>query len=107
MLESLNKRGVFGPIVQTPIDVSPVGYKWVFVRKNNEMDEITRYKARLVAQGFLHKLVISYEEKIYSLVIDTRTFTYLISLTVSQNIEMRLTDVVTTYLYGDLNTKKL
>ncbi|KAI5666713.1 hypothetical protein M9H77_16566 [Catharanthus roseus] len=29
----LNKREVFGPVVQTPKDVKPIGYKWVFVRK--------------------------------------------------------------------------
>ncbi|RVW38117.1 hypothetical protein CK203_091303 [Vitis vinifera] len=30
-LNSLTKREVFGPVVQTPEDVKPVGYKWVFV----------------------------------------------------------------------------
>ena len=45
-LNSLTKREVFGPIVQTPEDVKHVGYKWVFVRKRNE---IIRYEARLVA----------------------------------------------------------
>uniref|UniRef100_A0A2N9I6F2 GAG-pre-integrase domain-containing protein n=1 Tax=Fagus sylvatica TaxID=28930 RepID=A0A2N9I6F2_FAGSY len=49
-LNSLLKREVFGPIVQTPKGVMPVGYKWVFVRKRNEKNEIIRYKARLVAQ---------------------------------------------------------
>jgi hypothetical protein len=52
-LNSLAKREVFGPVVQTPEGVLPVGYKWVFVRKRNEKNEIVRYKARLVAQGFL------------------------------------------------------
>ena len=51
-LDSLNKRNVFGPIVLTPKDIKPVGYKWVFVRKRNEKNEITIYKSRLVAQGF-------------------------------------------------------
>ena len=45
-LNSLTKREVFGLIVQTPEDVKHVGYKWVFVRKRNE---IIRYEARLVA----------------------------------------------------------
>ena len=40
------------PVVQTPKGVNPVGYIWVFVRKCNENNEIIRYKARLVAQGF-------------------------------------------------------
>jgi hypothetical protein len=51
-LNSLAKHEVFGPVVQTPKGVSPVGHKWVFIRKRNEKNEIVRYKARLVAQGF-------------------------------------------------------
>ena len=43
-LNSLTKREVFGPVVQTPEDVKPIGYKWVFVRKRNENNEIIRYK---------------------------------------------------------------
>ena len=52
-LNSLTKREVFGPVVQTLEDLKSVGYKWVFVRKRNENNEIIRYKTRLVAQGFL------------------------------------------------------
>ena len=44
-LNSLTKREVFEPVVQTPEDVNPVGYKWVFVRTRNENNEIIRYKA--------------------------------------------------------------
>ena len=51
-LNLLIKQDVFGPIVQTPKGVKPVGYKWVFVRKRNKNNEIIRYKERLVAQGF-------------------------------------------------------
>ena len=49
-LASLAKREVFGPITRIPDNVKPVGYKWVFVRKRNEKNEVVRYKARLVAQ---------------------------------------------------------
>ena len=48
-LNSLTKREVFGPVVQTPEDVKRVGYKWVFVQKRNENNEIIRYKVRFVA----------------------------------------------------------
>ena len=51
-LNSLNNRRVFGHIVDIPKGVKPIGYKWVFVRKRNEKNEIVKYKARLVAQGF-------------------------------------------------------
>nr|CAN61870.1 hypothetical protein VITISV_002413 [Vitis vinifera] len=37
--------------IQTPEDVKPVEYKWVFVRKRNENNEIIRYKVRLVHFG--------------------------------------------------------
>ena len=102
-LDSLNKRKVFGSIVVTPKAVKPVGYKWVFVRKRNEKNEVTRYKARLVAQGFSQRPGIDYEET-YSPVMDAITFRYLISLAVSKRLEMRLMDVVTAYLYGSLDS---
>uniref|UniRef100_A0A2N9GX57 Reverse transcriptase Ty1/copia-type domain-containing protein n=2 Tax=Fagus sylvatica TaxID=28930 RepID=A0A2N9GX57_FAGSY len=101
-LNSLLKREVFGPIVQTPEGVMPVGYKWVFVRKRNEKNEIIRYKARLVAQGFSQRPGIDYEET-YSPVMDAITFRFLISLVVTENLDMRLMDVVTAYLYGSLD----
>ena len=99
----MEKRNVFGPVVQTPPGVNPVGYKWVFTRKSNEKNEIARYKARLVAQGFSQRPGIDYEET-YSPVMDTITFRYLISLLVSEKLDMRLMDVITTYLYGELDT---
>ncbi|GJW57438.1 retrovirus-related pol polyprotein from transposon TNT 1-94, partial [Tanacetum coccineum] len=101
-LNSLNKRKVFGLIVLTSGVVKPVGYRWVFIRKRNENDAVIRYKARLVAQGFSQR-PWDYEE-IYSLVMDAIMFRYLISLTVSENIDIRLMDVVTAYLYGSLDS---
>ena len=102
-LDSLNKRNVFGSIIPMPKTVKPVGYKWVFVRKRNEKNEIIRYKARLVAQGFSQRPRIDYDET-YSPVMDAITFRYLISLVVSKKLEMRLMDVVTAYLYGSLDS---
>ena len=86
------KQEVFEPVVQTPKGINPVGYKWVFVRKSNENNEIMRNKARLVAQGFLQRPGIDYE-KMYSLVMDAITFRFLISLAVSKGLNMRLMDV--------------
>ena len=47
-LSSLTKHEFFRPVVQMPKDVKPVGYKWVFVQKNNENNEIIKYKIQLV-----------------------------------------------------------
>ena len=101
-LNSLTKRKVFGPIVQTPEDVKSVEYKWVFVRKHNENNEIIRYKAWLVAQGFSQRPRIDYEET-YSPIMDTITFPFLISLIVPKGLDIRLMDVITTYLHGSMD----
>ena len=101
-LLSLNKRNVFGPIVIAPENVNPVGYKWVFVRKVNEKNEVTRYKTRLVAQGFSQRPGIDFEET-YFPVMDAITFRFLMSLTTFKNLEMHLMNVVTAYLYGSLD----
>ncbi|RVW88735.1 Retrovirus-related Pol polyprotein from transposon TNT 1-94 [Vitis vinifera] len=87
---------------EAPEEAQPVGYKWVFVRKRNENNEIIRYKARLVAQGFSQRPGIDYEET-YSPVMDAITFRFLISLAVSEGLDMRLMDVITAYLYGSMD----
>ena len=72
------------------------------MRKQNANDEIIRYKARLVAQGFSQRPSIDYEET-YSSIMDTITFRYLISLTVFEGLDMRLMNVVIAYLYGSIH----
>ena len=81
--------------------MKPLGYKWVFVRKRNDKNEIAKYKVRLMAQSFSQRLGIDYDET-YSPVMDIIIFQYLISLSVSKGINMRLMDVITAYLYGIL-----
>ena len=73
----------------------------MFVRKRNDKNEIAKYKARLVAQSFSQRLGIDYDE-MYSPMMDIIIFQYLISLSVSEGINMRLMDVITAYLYGIL-----
>ncbi|CAM8895100.1 unnamed protein product [Rhodiola kirilowii] len=73
-------------------------------KKRNEKNEIVRYKARLVAQGFSQRPGIDFEET-YSPVMDGITFRYLISLAVHEKLNMHLMDVVTAYLYGSLDTQ--
>ncbi|KAJ9546931.1 hypothetical protein OSB04_019474 [Centaurea solstitialis] len=75
-------------------------------RKRNENNEIFRYKVHLVAQGFSQRPGIDYEET-YSPVMDVITFRYLISLVVSEKLNMQLMDVATAYLYGDLDRDML
>ena len=80
-----------------------MGFKWGFLRKQNENNEVVRYKARLVAQGFMQEPDIDFTE-IYSPVMSATTFRYLISLAVQNRLSMQLMDVVTAYLYGSLDS---
>ena len=102
-LNSLSKKEVFGPVVQTPIGVNPVGNKWVFIRKRNEKNEIVRYKARLVAQGFSQRPGIDYHET-YSPVMDGITFRFILGMASKEKLQTRLMDVVTAYLYESLDS---
>ncbi|KAM1332669.1 hypothetical protein ACFX2F_008810 [Malus domestica] len=85
-----------------PCFVNPVGYMWVFVRKRNEKNKIVHYKACLVAHSFSQRPRIDYNET-YSPIMDVITFRYLITLVVFEKWSMQLMDVVTAYLYGDLD----
>ena len=80
-----------------------MGFKWVFPRKRNENNDVVRYKARLIAQGFTQKPGIDFTET-YSPVMSATTFRYLISLVVQNRLSMQLMDVVTAYLYGSLDS---
>ena len=75
-LNSLRKRDVFEPVVQTPKGVKLVTNEYLYESAKN--NEIIRYKMRLVAQGFSQKLGIDYKET-YSPVIDTITFRSLLN----------------------------
>jgi hypothetical protein len=98
-LNSLKKRKVFTEVMPTPPRTFPIGFKWVFVRKSNENNEVVRYKTRLVAQGS----EVDFNE-IYSLVMNGITFQYLISLAIQKHLSLQLMDVMTAYLYVSLDS---
>jgi Reverse transcriptase (RNA-dependent DNA polymerase) len=92
----------FGPVIIIPKNVNRVDYKWVFAIKRNEKNEIVRYKARLVVQSFTQISRVDYKET-YSPVVDAIALRFLIRLTITENLQMCLMDVITTYLYGSLD----
>lgn len=59
-LASIEIRKFFGHIAQTPDNIKLVCHKWIFVKKRNKNNEMVRYKARLVVQGFSQiRIVVS------------------------------------------------
>ena len=72
------------------------------MRKQNEKNEIVKYKVRRMTQGFSQRPGIDYDET-YSLVVYVITFQYLISLATHERLDTCLMDVVTIYLYGSID----
>jgi hypothetical protein len=72
-LNSLKKRKMFTDVIPTPPRTFPIGFKWVFIQKRNENNEVVRYKASLVAQGFTQRPGVDFNET-YSPVMNIITF---------------------------------
>ena len=49
-------------LVDPPVGCRPIGLKWVYKVKRNERGAIVKYKARLVARGFVQREGIDFEE---------------------------------------------
>lgn len=58
-VDSLRSQGTW-VLVPPPSDRSIVGSKWVYKVKKNHDGSVSRYKARLVAQGFSQEQGIDY-----------------------------------------------
>jgi hypothetical protein len=102
-LNSLKKRKAFTDVMPTPPRTFPIEFKWVFIWKRNENNEVVRYKARLVAQGFTQRPRVDFNET-YSPVINGIPFWCLISLAIQKHLSLQLMNVVTAYLYGSLDS---
>lgn len=81
-----------------------IGYKIRLVRKRNAHGEVVRHKARLVAKGCTRIWGQDYNLT-DSPVIESITYSYLIAFYLIYKLKLHLMDVVTTYLYGILDTE--
>lgn len=79
-----------------------IGCKWVFKTKIDADGKISRYKARLVAQGFTQEKGIDYDET-YSPVINFSVIRLLLALSTEYQWHTRHIDVKNAYLYGNLH----
>jgi hypothetical protein len=95
--------GSVSNVLPKPFDVNHVGFKWIFSRKRNENNEVVKYKAGLVAQGFTQRHGIDFNET-YSPVMSGITFRYSMSVEVQNCLSMQFMEVVTGYLYGSLDS---
>ncbi|KAE8237726.1 hypothetical protein A4X06_0g9134, partial [Tilletia controversa] len=101
-MESHSEMGTW-VLEKVPDDRELVGSRWVFKLKLDSEGAVSRYKARLVAQGFSQIFGVDYNET-YSPVTRFVTIRTLLALAAYFGWQIHQLDVVTAYLYGKLET---
>lgn len=99
--DSLMKNGTW-TLVDPPKDRNIVGCKWVFKTKTDCNNEISDYKARLVAQGFTQKYGEDYDE-IFAPVVRPTTIRMLLNIAARKNLKVRQFDIKSAFLNGTLS----
>ena len=99
-MKSINDNNVF-ELVNLPIGKKPIGVKWVFDVKKNEMGEIVRYKARLVAKGYTQLYGTDYLET-YAPVAHSESLRLFLVLAFRRKSIVKHWDFCTAFLAGSL-----
>lgn len=88
-------------LVTLPPGKSAISCKWVFKRKCDDSGNTLRYRARLVARGFLQQPGRDYEET-FAPVVKWTTLRLLMAIAARKGFQVDHLDVTTAFLYGDL-----
>jgi hypothetical protein len=103
-LQVMRERNVW-ELVPKPTNVKILGNRWVYTVKNDADNNIVKFKARLVAQGFNQRQGESYEE-VFSPVVNFAVIRLFFSLLVSlYNWLHYQIDIKCAYLYAHLDDK--
>lgn len=100
-LQSLEDNNTW-TLVDLPKERKTIGSKWVFKIKTDQNNIPTRYKARLVAQGFTQQYGVDYDE-VFAPVARPATFRTLLAIAGKEKLIVHQFDVKTTFLNGVLN----
>ncbi len=88
-------------LMEPPEDRKIIGSKWIFRKKVDTSGTVSRYKARLVAQGCSQKPGLDYEET-FSPVVCFESIRSVISISVQKNLQLHQMEVTTAFLHGEL-----
>lgn len=100
-MEALKSNEVW-KLVELPKGRTAISCKWIYRIKKDANGKITRYKARLVANGFSQIYGIDFTET-YAPVVSMKTLRSMISYSATENLLMHQMDVKTAFLNGELN----
>lgn len=77
-IRSINKNNTW-TLTELSKDKKAIGCKWIFERKKNSVTGLTKYKAKLVAQGFSQKYGTDYNE-VFAPVVRATTLRLLLTI---------------------------
>jgi len=95
-LEQLDHMGTW-QLVNCPIDMVPLANKWVLIQKYNKMGELLKYKACLVVKGCSQWPGFDYTDT-FSSVVQLEMIQAILSLVLSQKLQIQQMDVKGAYL---------
>ncbi|GKA74166.1 ribonuclease H-like domain-containing protein [Tanacetum coccineum] len=98
---TLVKKGTW-ILVPRPTGVNMVRFMWLFKLKFRADGNLSRYKARLVANGSSQQVDVDFDET-FSLVVKPATIRTVLSLVVSRKWPIHQLDVKNAFLNGDLS----
>lgn len=100
-INSLNELNTFKVVPRTQ-GIKTIKMRLVFKAKTDDQNRISRFKARLVAQGFRQQEGVDYFET-FSPVLRAESLRFLISVAAQNNLEIHNLDVKNAFLQADLN----
>lgn len=102
-LVSIEKNNTW-VLVELPTGVKPIGLRWIFKIKRNADGSINKYKSRLVANGYVQRHGIDYDE-VFAPVACMETIRLVIGIAASLGWKIHHLDVKTAFLHGELKEK--
>ena len=97
---SLQKQHTWS-LVPLPFGKNVVHYKWVYKIKRGSDGAVARYKAQLVAKGFLQQYGLDYGET-FSPIVKLATVRIILALAVQNHWSLKQLDVSNAFLHGIL-----
>ena len=89
-INQINKQHTW-ELVELPHGYRPEKYRWVYSARLDSKNDITRYRARLVAKGSTQQKEINYDE-VFSPAVEYSRVRFMLAMAADEELEMLLLD---------------